>query len=114
MMEKQPHTFSRAQAVLNVATSGPSSRHMISGLVSIDSPCRAYSGNTTRSSVGIPFLALVTRADDALGLPRQVRLRRHHRQLQLHQAQHHAVRGTIQSTKSGHARQCREGLVSSG
>src|SRR5881396_1304422 len=60
MIEKQPQIFSLAHAVLNAATSGPSSRHMISGLVSIESPCSEYSGKTTRSMVGMFFRALVT------------------------------------------------------
>src|SRR5262245_44063435 len=51
MIEKQPQILCSMQAFLNAATSGPSRRHMISGLVSIDSPCSAYSGNTTRSMV---------------------------------------------------------------
>src|SRR3989454_4031363 len=62
MIEKQPQIFSLAHAVLNAATSGPSSRHMISGLVSIERPCSEYSGKTTRSIVGMPFRALVTKA----------------------------------------------------
>src|SRR6266436_5736608 len=49
MMEKHPQIWLSMQAFLKAATSGPSSRHMISGLVSIDRPCSAYSGNTTRS-----------------------------------------------------------------
>jgi hypothetical protein len=51
MMEKQPQILLSMQARLKLATSGPSSRHMISGLVSIDRPCSEYSGNTTRSMV---------------------------------------------------------------
>ena len=39
-----------------------SMRHMIAGLVSIDSPCRAYSGNTTRSMFGIPRRAFAVRS----------------------------------------------------
>src|SRR2546422_2643412 len=62
MIEKQPQIFSLAHAVLNAATSGPSSRHMMSGLVSIERPCSEYSGKTTRSIVGMPFRALVTKA----------------------------------------------------
>src|SRR5438309_3095263 len=62
MIEKQPQIFSLAHAVLNAATSGPSSRHMISGLVSIERPCSEYSGKTTRSIVGMPFRALVSKA----------------------------------------------------
>src|SRR5258706_1238086 len=58
--EKHPHTLCSAHAVLNAATSGPSSVHMIAGLVSIDRPCSAYSGNTTRSRVGMPRLAVAT------------------------------------------------------
>ena len=38
------------QAALNAATSGPSMRHISSGAVLIDNPCKAYSGKTTRSS----------------------------------------------------------------
>src|SRR5258707_1282423 len=51
MMEKQPQILLSTQAFLKAVTSGPSSRHMISGLVSIDNPCSEYSGNTTRSMV---------------------------------------------------------------
>src|SRR5438105_2708202 len=51
MMEKQPQILLSMQACLKAATSGPSRRHMMSGLVSIDSPCSEYSGNTTRSMV---------------------------------------------------------------
>ncbi len=36
---------------------------MISGLVSIDRPWSEYSGNTTRSMVGMPLRALVTMAE---------------------------------------------------
>ena len=92
MIEKQPHTFSRAQAALNAATSGPSSRHMISGFVSIDRPCRAYSGNTTRSRLGIPFLALVTMAEIRSVWRARSALVTTTGQLQLDQAQHHVRR----------------------
>ncbi len=51
MTEKQPQMLLSRQAILKAATSGPSRAHMMSGLVSIDSPCRLYSGNTTRSMV---------------------------------------------------------------
>ena len=51
MMEKQPQIRLSTQACLKAATSGPSIRHMIAGLMSIDRPCSAYSGNTTRSIV---------------------------------------------------------------
>ena len=62
MMEKQPQMLLSMQACLNAATSGPSSEHMMAGLVSIDRPCRAYSGNTTRSMVGMLRRALPTMA----------------------------------------------------
>ena len=51
MMEKQPQILLSMQAFWNAATSGPSRRHIIAGLVSIDRPCREYSGNTTGSMV---------------------------------------------------------------
>src|SRR5437660_1059721 len=51
MMEKQPQILLSMHACLKAATSGPSRRHMMSGLASIDSPCSEYSGNTTRSMV---------------------------------------------------------------
>src|SRR3974390_2251173 len=51
MIEKQPQIRLSMQAFLNAATSGPSRRHMIAGLVSIDSPWSEYSGKTTRSMV---------------------------------------------------------------
>src|ERR1700686_3089297 len=60
MSEKQPQMRCWAQACLNAATSGPSSEHMMAGSVLIDSPCRAYSGNTTRSMVGMLRRALPT------------------------------------------------------
>jgi hypothetical protein len=51
MIEKQPQMRLSMQAFLKAATSGPSSEHMISDAVSIERPCSAYSGNTTRSIV---------------------------------------------------------------
>src|SRR6266446_3454412 len=60
MIEKQPQIFWSAHACLNAAISGPSSEHMMAGLVSIDRPCSAYSGNTTRSMVGMLRRALPT------------------------------------------------------
>src|SRR5258708_35078379 len=53
MIEKQPQMRCSAQACLNAATSGPSSEHMMAGSVLIGRPCSAYSGNTTRSIVGM-------------------------------------------------------------
>src|ERR1043166_6339160 len=50
------------QAWRNAATSGPSTEHMIAGLVSMERPCSAYSGNTTRSMVGMLRRALLTMA----------------------------------------------------
>src|SRR3981081_650825 len=60
MMEKQPQIRFSMQAFLNAVTSGPSRRHMIAGFVSIDRPCKAYSGNTTRSMPGILRRAFAT------------------------------------------------------
>ena len=60
MIEKQPQMRLSRHAALKAATSGPSSVHMMAGLVSIDSPCRLYSGNTTRSIVGRLPRALAT------------------------------------------------------
>src|SRR5271166_861304 len=51
MIEKHPQMRLSTQACLKQPTSGPSSVHMMSGLVSMLSPCSAYSGNTTRSMV---------------------------------------------------------------
>src|SRR5258708_28828970 len=51
MMEKHPQILCSMQAFLKAATSGPSRRHMIAGVVSMDRPCSEYSGNTTRSMV---------------------------------------------------------------
>src|SRR6266404_2347605 len=62
MIEKQPQILLSAQAFLNAATSGPSSEHMIAGLVSIERPCSAYSGNTTRSMLGMLRRALAVMA----------------------------------------------------
>lgn len=78
-------------------TSGPSSVHMISGLVSIDRPCSAYSGNTTRSMVCWLVAGLAHQFADAPGLRRQLLARGDHRQLQLHQADNHAVRRFVES-----------------
>src|SRR5260370_22002652 len=61
MIEKQPQMRFSMQACLKAATSGPSSEHMIAGLVSIESPCRAYSGNTTKSIVAMLRRALATK-----------------------------------------------------
>jgi hypothetical protein len=87
---------------------GPSSEHMIAGLVSMERPCSAYSGNTTRSMVGILRRALPTMATMRCGLRRQIVRRRHHRQLQLHQPQHHAVGSLVQAAKPliSRARSC--------
>ena len=52
MIEKQPQMPCATHAALNAATSGPSRLTISSSLVLIDNPCRAYSGNTTRSMVG--------------------------------------------------------------
>ena len=51
IIEKQPQILCSTHAALKAATSGPSSRHMISGLVSIERPCSEYSGKITRSIV---------------------------------------------------------------
>ncbi len=51
MMEKQPQMRLSRQACLKASTSGPSTRHMISGFVSMDRPWSEYSGKTTRSIV---------------------------------------------------------------
>ena len=51
MIEKQPQIRCCTQAALKAATSGPSSETISSGAMLIDSPCSAYSGNTTRSIV---------------------------------------------------------------
>ena len=60
MIEKQPQIRLSRQACLKAATSGPSSVHRISGRVSIDRPCSAYSGKTTRSIVAMLARALAT------------------------------------------------------
>src|ERR1700691_91537 len=60
MMEKQPQMPFSRQACLNAAISSPSSEHMIAGFISIDRPCREYSGKTTRSIVAILRRALPT------------------------------------------------------
>jgi hypothetical protein len=60
--EKQPQMWLSRQAWRNAETSGPSSEHMICGLVSIDRPCSAYSGKMTSSIAGTPRLALPTMA----------------------------------------------------
>ena len=60
MMEKQPQMRLTRQACLNAAISGPSSEHMIAGFMSIDRPCREYSGKTTRSIVAMLRRALAT------------------------------------------------------
>src|SRR5476649_21957 len=62
MMEKQPQMSLAMQAPRKCSTSGPSIRHMIAGLVSIDRPCSAYSGKTTRSVVDMLRRALPTRS----------------------------------------------------
>src|ERR1700690_631680 len=59
-MEKQPQIRLSRQACLNAAISGPSSEHMIAGFISIDRPCREYSGKTTRSVVAMLRRALPT------------------------------------------------------
>src|SRR5580693_4914478 len=59
-MEKQPQIRLSRQACLNAAISGPSSEHMISGFMSIDRPCKEYSGKTTRSIVAMLRRALPT------------------------------------------------------
>src|SRR6202453_34724 len=59
-MEKQPQIRLSRQACLNAAISGPSSEHMIAGFMSIDRPCREYSGKTTRSIVAMLRRALPT------------------------------------------------------
>src|SRR5882672_3959724 len=60
MIEKQPQMRCCTQAARKAATSGPSSEHMIAGSMLIDRPCSAYSGNTTRSMVGMLRRALPT------------------------------------------------------
>src|SRR5690606_1397597 len=58
MMEKQPQMLCSMQACFSAATSGPSRVQRMSGEVSIDRPCREYSGNTMRSIVGMLRRAL--------------------------------------------------------
>src|SRR3984957_5911725 len=60
MMEKQPQMRLSRQACLSAAISGPSSEHMIAGFMSIDRPCREYSGKTTRFIVPMLRRALPT------------------------------------------------------
>ena len=103
MIEKQPQIRCSTQAALNAATSGPSSVHMSSGAVFIDRPCSAYSGNTTRSIVGMVAARLADHRADALGLRRELRRRLDDRQLQLHQADDDAVRRLVETTESAHA-----------
>src|ERR1700678_2168367 len=59
-MEKQPQIRLSRQACLNAAISGQSREHMIAGFISIDRPCREYSGKTTRSIVAMLRRALPT------------------------------------------------------
>src|SRR5476651_278744 len=60
MMEKQPQMSFAMQAPRKCSTSGPSIRHMIAGLISIDRPCSEYSGKTTKSMVAMLRRALPT------------------------------------------------------
>ena len=102
MIEKQPQILLSTQARWNAATSGPSSRHMISGLVSIDRPCSEYSGNTTRSMVAMLRRALPTIAQirsvcapDPSGVTTTG-------SLQLHQPDDHAVGRFVEASQSAH------------
>src|SRR5215472_6439351 len=101
MMEKQPQMRLSMQACRKLAISGPSSRDINSGLVSIDSPCSEYSGKTTRSMVGMPLRALHHRAN-LLGLCGEIALGGERRQLQLNEPDDHAVGSLVQSAESTH------------
>ena len=104
MIEKQPQILLSRQACLNAAISGPSSEHMIAGFMSIDSPCSEYSGKTTRSIVAMLRRALPTIATILCGLRREIRGRDDDRQLQLHDADHDAVRRFVEAAKPAHDR----------
>ena len=102
MMEKQPQMRLSMQACLKAATSGPSSVHMISGLVSIERPCSAYSGKTTRSIVPRLRRALPTMATIFSRLRRKVGLGDDVRQLQLHQPDDDAVAAFVEAAETVH------------
>src|SRR5712671_8157777 len=104
MIEKQPQILLSMQAFLNAATSGPSSWHMMSGLVSIDRPCREYSGNTTRSMVPQIAARLADHVNDALGLTGEICLRHNDGQLQLNEPDDDAMRRFVEAAKSAHIR----------
>src|ERR1700730_6391222 len=91
MIEKHPQMRLSTQACLKRPTSGPSSVHMMSGLVSMLSPCSAYSGNTTRSIVERLRRAFPTSWQIRSVCLGQVFLGDDRRILQLQQADHDPV-----------------------
>ena len=70
---------------------------MISGLVSIDRPCSAVFREDDEVHAGIVAPRLGDQFDDPRGLPRQIGLRDGHGQLQLHEADHDAVRRFVEA-----------------
>ena len=102
MMEKQPQMSLAMQAPRKCSTSGPSSRHMISGLVSIDRPCSEYSGKTTRSMVAMLRRALATSAQMRSVCRARSSLRDDDGILDLHQPDDHAIGRLVESAKSAH------------
>ena len=102
MMEKQPQILLSTQAFRNAVTSGPSRRHMISGLVSIDRPCREYSGKHHQIHGAQIAPRFAKHVHDALGLTRQVGLGDHDRQLQLNEPDDDAIRRFVEAAKSVH------------
>lgn len=61
IMLKTPQTFSCLHTFLNLATSGPSSVHMIDGSIDMERPWMLYSGKSIRSVAGYARFVCRTR-----------------------------------------------------
>ena len=100
-MEKQPQMRLSMRACRKLATSGPSSRDINSGLVSIDSPCSEYLGHHQVHG-GHALARLLHHGANLPGLRHKIALGGDRRQLQLDEADDHAVGSLVQSAKSAH------------
>ena len=103
MIEKQPQILFVRQACRKAATSGPSMRHMISGFMSIDSPCSAYSGEDDEVHARHAAPSGRHQIADALRLPRQSRPKLPPPATELNQPDDHATWRFVQSAETAHA-----------
>jgi hypothetical protein len=102
MIEKQPQILCSTQAALNERHLGAVQRHHQLGRGAHRQPVQRVLGEHHQVHRAQVAPRLAHHPGDALGLRTQLRRRLHHRQLQLHQPDHHALRRLVQSTQSAH------------